>query len=107
MKIKKVAESYIEFDNGKRITDYHSQHCCESNYAGFKQIEEMALKIEFSENLIFERVEGYGFRFGSVGTHMFFIPCYSEQNGYYSDEVDIVYDNKIVIKDCQCDMRVC
>jgi len=28
---------------------------------------------------------------------MFFVPCYSEQNGYYSSDVDIFFDNNCVL----------
>lgn len=96
MRIKSVDETGIEFDNGKKIIDHHVSNCCENNYADFEQIEEQALSADFYENLIFESVLG-GFRFGSIGTHMFFIPCYSEQNGYYSSDIDIHYDGKWVL----------
>lgn len=97
MKIIEVKDDYIGFDNGSKITFDHSQDCCEYNYADFKQIEKQALDTTFDEELIFEEVEGSGFRFGSKGTHMFFIPCYSDQNGYYSSDVDIYFNEKHVL----------
>ena len=97
MKILEVTDLRITFDNGSEITFDHVPDCCEYNYAAFKQIEERALEIEFDEKLIFEAVEGCGFRFGSEGTEMFFIPCYSDQNGYYSSDIDILYNNKKVL----------
>ena len=97
MKIIEVKDGYIGFDNGSKITFNHSQDCCEDNYADFKQIEKQALDTTFDEELIFEEVEGSGFRFGSKGTHMFFIPCYSDQNGYYSSNVDIYFNEKQVL----------
>ena len=97
MKIVKVDSGAIEFDNGGMITFDHDQDCCESNYADFEQLEERAMDVEFVENLKFEKVDGYGFRFGNGGNEMFFIPCYSEQNGYYSSDVDIYYDGEHVL----------
>lgn len=97
MKIVKVDFGAIEFDNGNTITFDHDQDCCETNYADFEQLEERARDIEFVEYLKFEEVEGYGFRFGNGGNEMFFIPCYSEQNGYYSSDVDIYYDGEHVL----------
>ena len=97
MKILEVTDLRITFDNGSEITFDHVPDCCEYNYAAFKQIEERALEIEFDEKLIFEAVEGCGFRFGSERTEMFFIPCYSDQNGYYSSDIDILYNNKKVL----------
>lgn len=96
MKISKVTDEAIIFDNGNTITFNHCQDCCEYNYADFSQIEEMALDYEFDENLIFEAVENAGFRFGDKGM-MFFIPCYSEQNGYYSCDIQIYYNRHEVL----------
>jgi hypothetical protein len=104
MKIVEVTHEYIEFDNGSMITFDHVQDCCEHNYADFKQIEEQALETEFDEELIFEAVEGSGFRFGSKGTPMFFVPCYSEQSGYYSFDVEIYYNGKQVLN-LECEER--
>ena len=104
MKIVEVTYEYIEFDNGSMITFDHVQDCCEHNYADFEQIEEQALETEFDEELIFEAVEGSGFRFGSKGTPMFFIPCYSDQNGYYLSDVDIYYNGKQVLN-LECEER--
>ena len=102
MKIKEVNTNYILFDNGSRITFDHEQDCCETNYADFEQLEDLALEYEFENDLIFEVVPENGFRFGSKGTPMFFIPCYSDQNGYYSSDIDIFYDGRHVFNvDCE------
>lgn len=97
MRISEVTDLRITFDNGYEITFEHVQDCCEYNYAAFKQIEERALEVEFDEKLVFEDIDGCGFRFGSEGKEMFFIPCYSEQNGFYSSDLDILYNNKKVL----------
>lgn len=71
-------------------------------YADFEQLEDLALEYEFENDLIFEVVPENGFRFGSKGTPMFFIPCYSDQNGYYSSDIDIFYDGRHVFNvDCE------
>lgn len=97
MKIEKVSDEGILFDNGSTISFSYSQSCCEVNYADFKQIEEAAMEYEFAEQLIFEKVDRSGFRFGSVGTPMFFIPCYSEQNGFYSFDIDVEFNGNMVL----------
>jgi len=102
MKIIEVNSEHIAFDNGSKITFDHDQDCCEHNYADFEQIEKNALQTVFDEDLIFESVEGSGFRFGSKGTHMFFIPCYSDQNGYYSSDIDIYFNgNQVMNLTCE------
>lgn len=91
MRISKVTSNAIIFDNGNEITFDHLQGCCEQNYADFNQIEEMAFNYDFNEDLQFESVKRAGFRFGDRNM-MFFIPCYSEQNGYYSSDIQIYYN---------------
>lgn len=56
-----------------------------------------ALEMDFEEELIFEAVENCGFRFGSKNTPMLFIPCYSEQNVFYSTNIEIFYNNEKVL----------
>ena len=97
MKIKEVNENAILFDNGNTITFDHCQDCCEHNYADFSQLEELAFETEFDEDLVFEEVEKSGFRFGNRNGYMFFVPCYSEQNGYYTTELDIYFNGQHMI----------
>lgn len=92
-------EFQLVFSNGKRLTYYHGQDCCEWVYAAFNEIDDLAYDYEFEEPLLFESVQGYGFRFGNSG-RMVSVPCYNRQNGWYSDDLEILYDNVIVIKDC-------
>ena len=94
MKIeKKITYECILFDNGNVITFDHDQDCCEHNYADFSQLEDtVAMDTEFDENLMFEAFGEKGFRFGNPGK-MFFVPCYSKQNVYYSTDIEIYYGN--------------
>ena len=102
MKITNINDYEIRFDNGKRITFDHVQDCCERNYAQFEYLKEeldgAIFDMEFQEPLVFEHLK-YGFNFGNHGK-MFFIPCYSAQNGYYSRGVDIYFDDELVL-DCE------
>ena len=99
MKITEITSDHILFNNGEKITYTHYQDCCEYNYAEFKYLEDDSeiYEIEFPESLIYERINNMGFRFGFEG-NMFFVPCYSEQNGWYSDEIEIFYANKKVFE---------
>lgn len=90
MKIKNITNDLIEFSDGSSITFDHEADCCEFNYADFEQVDDLARGYDFQSPLRFEAVNGSGFKFGDA-RRMFFVPCYSEQNGYYSDEVDIYY----------------
>ena len=100
-----ITDEEIHFTNGKSITFDHEQDCCEYNYADFEQVDNTSLEYEFTEPLQFENVEGYGFRFGNEGK-MVSVPCYSEQNGYYDDTVDIYYDGEEVLLNCGGDVKL-
>lgn len=97
MKILKVTSDGILFDNGNKIGFDYILEYSENNYADFVQLEESAFNYEFDENLIFEHIKGAGFRFGNKDKYMFFIPCYPEQHGGYSDKVDIYYNGEKVL----------
>ena len=97
MKIKEITEDHILFEDGSKITYDHEQECCECNYADFEQLEEGAFETDFdTKSMVFEVLEYSGFRFGNKGK-MFFVPCYSVQNGFYSADVDIYYNGEKVI----------
>ena len=48
MRILKITEDSIEFDNGKDISFDHYQECCEINYADFEQLDSLAREVDFS-----------------------------------------------------------
>lgn len=96
MRISDINEEHILFDNGNEITFCHCADCCEWNYADFAQLDDIARLHDFDTQLQFEAVDGAGFRFGD-NQAMFFVPCYSEQNGYYSSDVDIYYNGNAVL----------
>lgn len=95
MRIKEITDERITFDNGNYIAYDHEQDCCECNYADFSYLADEAgvMSYDFPEELMFEVVDGSGFRFGSA-YRKFFIPCYSDQNGYYSSDIDIYYNTE-------------
>lgn len=101
-KIKMVTEDGIFFEDESKITYDHCSDCCEWNYADFGQLDDLAMQTDFdTDNLMFESVEEAGFRFGNEN-NMFFVPCYSEQNGYYSSDIQIyLNDNEVLSFECE------
>ena len=97
MKIAKIDDSAIVFDNGNTITFDHYQDCCEHNYADFEQLDDIARNANFDCNLDFEAINGSGFKFGNKPNKMYFVPCYSVQNGYYTNAIDIYYNGEQVL----------
>lgn len=89
MKIIKVDENIIEFDNGEKI---EIQTDVKDSYADCKQIEEIAFDYDFKK-IDFEFVENFGFRFGDDNC-MFGVPFYDASDSYYSTEFIISYKNE-------------
>lgn len=93
MKIIEVTPYEIIFDNGNKIY-YKNIDGDAINYADFEYLVEEQngeiYNIDFPTELKFEVCKGFGFRFG-FGCLTFPVPCYSVQNGYYSDEIRIRY----------------
>lgn len=98
MRIAKVTDEAIVFDNGYTISYGHLQDCCEYNYADFSVLNTNTVHVDydFPDRLNFNFIQDEGFIFGCYG-HRIFIPCYSEQNGYYSTNIDIYYNGMIVL----------
>ena len=100
MKIKQiicdgVQNAEIIFDNGNRIEYMHDRDCCEYNYMDLESLSnDVYVNEEFDPDLIFKHVENLGFVFGNPGKWIF-IPCYSAQNGYYTNYITF---NRIHIK---------
>ena len=106
MKIEKVDRYAIYFDNGAEITSDFDQCCYEFNYAEFEYLKDdkICLNTDFKEPLIFEKTGDYGFRFGNKPLKMFYVPCYSEQNGCYDNSLRILYNDKIVLDKVEAEM---
>lgn len=107
MKIIKITSEEICFDNGNYLTYSHNIDCCENNYADFSQLKDTGIEneeFEFSEKM-FELENECGFRLVANSGNKYFIPCYSCQNGYYSSDLDIIFQCKtgqfIVNIDCK------
>lgn len=106
IKIVEITEDYIKFSNGYKLIYKHQQDCCENVYADFeyakqyntlgsykdKTIFDVEFEVDFYVNDGIKLVKDLGFVIFSANVHggyyttgsPIFIPCYNEQNGYYS-----------------------
>ena len=114
MKITNIDSSGICFDNGKTLTDYHSQDCCESVFADWANATLVSAmpsaaatmdisNLSFYENILdmIKRKEDVGFSIISDEGFEIFVYCYNIQNGYYSSNLSLNYDGKTLdITDC-------
>ena len=111
MKITKWDDDRIYFSDGSTISYHHVQDCCESNWADFSVLEIHYRQEEFvnfdiipvedlgfilsleSEQIPFSPISFLG-EWGHYYTpnKKILIPCYSDQNGYYSTNLIIDVD---------------
>lgn len=86
MRITKIDDQQIVFDNGTAITFNHFQECCEKVYPDFvgSLSDNDIMDIDIEEINI-EKVAGSGFRLNG-----YFVACYNKQEGNYNHELDLV-----------------
>lgn len=87
MKIKEITDEHILFDNGTKITDYHGQDCCERVYADFESLKTTSI---MDKN--FRDIRITGAKDSGVKLNGYFIPCYNDQNGYYSSDLELIIE---------------
>ena len=103
MKIKEIKEEEIIFDNGYKLKYFHDQDCCELVYADFEILKKYNVstktgkkidiyEIDFCEELnqLVKGIKNCGFNLLSKIGEKFFVPCYNDQNGNYSDELELI-----------------
>lgn len=82
----------MEFDNSTKIEGDHQQDCCESNYIDFKgslkDILEVGQEFKTIEIKKDEDTNKYGFDL-YLDNVRYPINCYSDQNGYYSSDIEV------------------
>lgn len=82
MRLIKINENSLEFNDGTIIEDNHSQDCCEHVYADWKQLEDTDILSKEIKKIKIEGVKDSGFRLNG-----YFVPCYNSQNGYYGSDL--------------------
>lgn len=118
MKIRKICDYHIEFDNGLIMESEHRQDCCENVYADFKYIKQYNLLGDKRDKTIFDiefnddfyeyimLVKGMGFIMiaNDYDRSKVFVPCYNIQNGFYNDSLTLlVKKNNVVLKEINLD----
>mgnify|MGYP004637060385 CR=1 FL=1 len=122
MKIKDWNDDYILFTDGSTISYDHIQDCCECNWADFSVLEVFYKDEEFDDFEVIP-VEEYGFllelkqrntkswfHYDYTPAKRILIPCYSDQNGYYSSDLTIIIrgpEREPKNIDLNCEVRLC
>lgn len=97
-KITTFDDDILIFSNGDKIECLHYADCCERNWADFSVLSGYPeiLEQEYADFSI-KPVDGVGFilileftnKYNIPKKDTVLIPCYSDQNGYYSDDIDV------------------
>jgi len=93
VKVIKIDEAGIRFENNISLHSAHDQDCCENHYLSFSDltIEDFeGLKFNLGDDKFFKRIEGYGIELIPVHGHSVKIPGYGSNNGYYSDNLELL-----------------
>lgn len=109
MRIKRVYEEGIIFDNGATLESFHDQDCCESHYADFSSIIGQGWEDkDFPENLSSlivkseipdEKTNDYGdvwrsfFQIQDKQGNKYTLTIYNSNNGYYGTGVALILTN--------------
>lgn len=110
LKVIKVNQESIEFDNGILLESFHEQDCCESHYLSFQHttLEDFeGLEFDLTNESFFERIPGYGISLNPTNGHPIRVPGYGSNNGYYSSSLSLVImrgnvtERMYDISDCQ------
>lgn len=88
IRIKYINDERVTFTNGSYIMYDHLQDCCEDNFADFQSIRDTVLENMDFKDIVIENSD-FGFL---LNGHL--INCYSNQNGYYTNNIDIYYKDK-------------
>ena len=110
LKVVKVYDESLEFENGLTLSSWHDTSYCEEHYLSFSDLtidDFEGLQFNLSNDDFFERISGYGVALKPTNGFPVRIPGYGYNNGCYSDELLLVLRDGIAedryydITECQ------
>lgn len=96
-KVIKVDSIGIEFDNGLKLSSEHESDCCESHDLYFDDLtidDFKDLEFDLSGDDFFKRIPDYGIELIPVKGYSVKIAGHGFNNGYYSDQLDLILSGK-------------
>ena len=93
LKVVKLENDEIHFENGVRLYAYHCPDCCEHHYLSMDDLtmdDFVGLEFDLTNDNFFKRIEDYGIELVPTNGHSVKIPGYGSNNGYYSSDLDLV-----------------
>jgi len=83
-----LTDTSMKFTDGSELSYSHDQDCCEENYLDWSSLDDTGFYEKEFERIGIETWE-YGIKINGYS-----INAYSDQNGYYSNDVDVTYVDK-------------
>lgn len=93
LKVVKLTQDEIEFENGVKLSSYHSSDCCESHELYIKDLTMQdfeGLEFDLTNDNFFKRIPDYGIELIPLQGHSVKIAGHGYNNGYYSDQLDLI-----------------
>lgn len=110
LKVVKLTQEEIEFENGVKLSSYHPSDCCESHELYIKDLTMQdfeGLEFDLTNDNFFKRIPNYGIELIPLQGHSVKIAGHGYNNGYYSDHLDLVlsdgkgFKKEFDITECQ------
>ena len=96
LKVIRINNDEVEFENGVKLYSNHESDCCESHYLSMSDltIEDFeGLRFDLTNDNFFKRIDDYGIELIPTNGHSVKIPGYGSNNGYYSSQLDLILTN--------------
>lgn len=99
--IQNINDEEITFSDGTKLSYFHDQDCCENVYADFKAILDQPIMNMAFDSIFIEGIADFGIVLNVEADGKWSpkirnqIPCYNQQNGYYSGNLELIvaHDN--------------
>ena len=104
-------KSKVIFENGYTLYSEHNQDCCEWHYLDFTMLKNYNIgtatgqkiniyeqEFDFSKGIPFKKVDGVGILLIDTQGNKYLINGYGYNNGYYSDEIELVLTKGRLVK---------
>lgn len=112
VKVIEIETERLIFSDGSEMYSYHDQDCCELHYLSINDLK----KENAFDGLLFDlsnidklitKIPCFGISINPVNGHPVKIPGYSSNNGYYSDNLSLIINDKTLGIDTTIDITEC
>ncbi len=102
LKVVKLEDEQIEFENGVKLFSNHDSDCCENHYLSFKDLtmdDFEGLEFDLTNDNFFKKIDDYGIELIPIHGHSVKVPGYGYNNGYYSTNLQLCISGEGVNKE--------